>query len=66
MHTAYEQELEKAGLALSARSALDELGQIMVVTLEANGRQLRRRTEISPRQRQLLSAAGVKEVPELW
>lgn len=62
----YEQELEKAGLALSARSALDELGQIMVVTLEANGRQLRRRTEISPRQRQLLSAAGVKEVPELW
>lgn len=62
----YEQELEKAGLAMSARAALDELRPIMVATLEANRRQLRRRTQISPRQRQLLSAAGVKEVPELW
>ncbi len=62
----YEQELEKNGLDVSARAALDELGPIMVATLAANGRQLRRRFEISPRQRQLLSAAGVKEVPELW
>lgn len=62
----YEQALEKAGLEVSARKALDELRQIIVATLEANGRCLRRRSQITPQQWKLLSAAGLKEVPELW
>ena len=62
----YERELAKARLDATARAALDELRSIMVATLAAGQKHLRRRSEITPRQRQLLAAAGVTEVPELW
>jgi transposase len=62
----YERELERAGLDATARSAIEELRSIVVATLEAGDRSVRRRSEITPRQRQLLKAVGVKEVPELW
>jgi len=62
----YERELARAGLDVTARAALDELRSIIVATLTAGQRCLRRRSEITPRQRQLLAAAGVTEVPELW
>ena len=62
----YERELAKAGLDVSARAALDELRSIVVASLQAGQRRIRRRSEITARQRTLLAAAGVTEVPELW
>ena len=62
----YERELQRAGLDLTARSAIDQLRSIVVATLEAGDRSVRRRSEITRRQRQILDAAGVKEVPEIW
>lgn len=62
----YERELERAGLPIAARVALDELRSITVATLEAGDRTLRRRSEITPYQYQLLGAVGIEEVPEFW
>ena len=62
----YERDLRAAGLAMSARRALQELGNVTVATLEAGGRQIRRRSELSVLQRRLLAAAGVEHVPEIW
>lgn len=62
----YDRALAKAGAQESARAAIEELRSIIVATLDVEGRQLRRRSEITARQRQLLTAAGVGEVPELW
>lgn len=62
----YERELAKAGLGITARAALDELRSVSVATLKVGEKQLRRRSEITPRQRQLLDAVGITEVPELW
>jgi transposase len=62
----YERELAKAGLGITARAALDELRSMVVATLEVGEKHLRRRSEITPRQRQLLAAVGITEVPELW
>jgi transposase len=62
----YERELAKAGLDVTARAALDELRTIIVATLQADDRRVRRRSEITASQRQLLAAAGITEVPELW
>jgi hypothetical protein len=62
----YDRALAKAGAQDSARAAIDKLRSIIVATLDVEGRQLRRRCEITACQRQLLAAAGVGEVPELW
>jgi hypothetical protein len=62
----YDRALAKAGAQESARAAIEDLRSIIVATLDVEGRQLRRRSEITARQRQLLAAAGVGEVPELW
>ena len=62
----YERELAKAGLDVSARAALDELRSIIVASLQAGHRRIRRRSEITPRQQELLAAVGITEVPELW
>lgn len=62
----YERELEKAGVPMTARAALDKLRPVVVGTLEAGGQQLRRRSNIDPIQSRLLAAAGVTKVPELW
>jgi hypothetical protein len=62
----YERELAGANLEVSASAALDELRSVIVATLQAGHKSVRRRSEITPRQRQLLAAAGVTEVPQLW
>jgi len=62
----YERELAGAKLDVSARAALDELRSIIVATLEVGKQRVRRRSEITPRQRHLLAAAGITEVPQLW
>jgi len=61
-----EMRLRQAGVRDSARTALDDLSGLSVVTLDLDGRQVRRRSEISPSQQTYLAAAGVKHVPELW
>ena len=62
----FERDLEKAGLPLSAQAALDELNNIVIATLEAHGQTLRRRSEITVRQRKILAAVGLSVVPEIW
>ena len=62
----YDKALERPGAQTTARAAIEELRSIIVATLDAEGKQLRRRSEITARQRQLLAAAGVTEIPELW
>jgi hypothetical protein len=62
----YERELAKAGLAITARTALDELRSVVVATLSAGEKSLTRRSEITPSQHRLLAAVGITEVPELW
>lgn len=61
-----EKRLRMAGLAMTARAALERLRPITVVSLELEGQRVRRRSEITPEQTQLLAAMGVKGVPELW
>lgn len=62
----YDRMLAKAGAQETARAAIEELRSIIVATLDAEGRQLRRRSEFTASQRKLLNAAGVGDVPELW
>lgn len=57
---------KKAAVAPSARAALLELRTITVARLQLGEQTLRRRSEIDPRQRRLLTAAGVHNVPEIW
>jgi transposase len=61
-----DQALARAGLATTARMALEELKSIQVATLAVADRTIRRRSEISARQQELLRALGVGSVPELW
>jgi transposase len=61
-----DRRLEQAGLDLTARAALDELNSITVATLELGDQRLRRRSNMTARQKQILAAAGVQDVPELW
>jgi len=61
-----EIRLRQAGISESARTALDDLSGLSVVTLDLDGRQVRRRSEITPSQQTYLAAAGVKHVPEIW
>jgi hypothetical protein len=58
--------LEKAGLDVTGRAALDELKTLTVAKVSLDGRQVRRRSEITPHQAKLLAAAGVHHVPEVW
>lgn len=62
----YERALEQADLGVTARAALEELSAIQVATLTTNDCAIRRRTELTARHSQLLAAAGVTKVPELW
>jgi transposase len=58
--------MKEAGLAITARAALRELRTITVANLQIEGQTLRRRSDITTRQRQILKAAGVDNVPEIW
>lgn len=61
-----ERKLEQAGRSASARSALAELRSINVASLTAEGHVVRRRSQITPEQQQLLRVLGVSTVPEVW
>jgi transposase len=62
----YDRALDKAGLDTSARTALSDLSKIITATLVCGDEKLRRRSEITPQQRRLLTAAGVNHVSEIW
>jgi transposase len=61
-----EKRLQAADLAVSARGALEELRSVTVATLMIGDQRVRRRSEITARQSELLAAAGVTTVPEIW
>lgn len=61
-----ERDLETAGLPMSAHTALEALNNIMIATLEAHGQTLRRRSEITARQRDILAAVGLNTIPQIW
>jgi len=58
--------LKDAGQNVSAQTALQRLSTITVATLNLADRTLRRRSEMTASQRELLAAAGVGSVPEIW
>ena len=62
----YDLALEKYQLPISARKALEKLSDIETVLLQAQGKTLRKRSQISIEQQKLLSAVGIKEVMKLW
>jgi hypothetical protein len=62
----YDRALARAGLTVTARAALEELAAVQVATLTAGSCVLRRRSELTARHRELLAAAGITHVPELW
>jgi hypothetical protein len=61
-----EMRLREAGVARTARAALDDLADLSVVTLQVAGRTVRRRSEITPSQMTTLAALGIRSVPEIW
>ena len=58
--------LQRAGLAMTARAAIRKLKTLKVSTLSLEDRQVRRRSEITTPQSQVLAAVGVHTVPEIW
>lgn len=62
----YDRALREASLDTSARTALGRLATVTVATLTHEGRQIRRRSEITAGQRMLLTAAGVNHLAEVW
>lgn len=58
--------LEKAGVGLTARAALEDLKTITVSTLSLGKQRVRRRSQLTPLQNRILAAVGVHNVPEVW
>jgi hypothetical protein len=61
-----DQQLERGKVQLTARSALEKLASLTVAELTYEDIMVRRRSELTPIQRQIFTALGLPEVPELW
>jgi hypothetical protein len=58
--------LEEAGVGITGREAIETLDTLSVATLSLPDQMVRRRSQITPAQQRVLTAVGVREVPEIW
>lgn len=65
MERVMERSLKRAGLEMTAQSALEELKGLNLATLELDGERLRKSADPNKLQVRILEAMGVTEIPRL-